>query len=239
VKDRSSNPETKKLAAVAAARLIENGTVVGIGTGSTLAFMIEELGRRVRDEGLRVVGVPTSFQSRVLCGKLGIPMRAMQDSARLDLAIDGADEVDPDLNLIKGGGASHTREKIVVAMAREFVVVVDESKLVPALGTAFPIPVEVLPAGLAYVERALRELGGEPALRMAPAAKDGPIVTDNGQLVLDVRFPPGTDLRQADQQMHQIPGIMETGLFFDYASKVLVGGGGAGGPSVRVLTKTR
>jgi len=237
VKDRSSNPETKKAAAVAAARLIESGMVVGVGTGSTLAFLIEELGRRVREEALRVVGVPTSFQSRVLCGKLGIPMRDMQDCDYLDLAIDGADEVDPRLNLIKGGGASHTREKIVAAMAKDFVGVVDESKLVPALGTTFAIPVEVLPAGLAYVQRALRAMGAEPVLRMAPAAKDGPIVTDNGQLVLDVRFPPATDLRKADQHMHEIPGVMETGLFFDLASKVLVGSNGASGPTVRTLTR--
>ena len=239
MKDRSSHLETKQLAATQAARLVENGMIVGIGTGSTLAFVIEELGRRVREEGLRVIGVPTSFQSRVLCTKLGIPLRDMQDAAYLDLAIDGADEVDPALDLIKGGGASHTREKIVAAMAEKFVVVVDESKLVPALGTGFAIPVEVLPVARMCVERALREAGATPALRMAAAGKDGPVVTDNGQLILDVRFPPATDLRKADQQMHQIPGVIETGLFFDLAKSVLVGGSGKGGPTVRTLTRSR
>jgi ribose 5-phosphate isomerase A len=237
LKDARSNPETKKFAGTAAARLIEDGMVVGVGTGSTIAFLIEELGRRVREEGLRVVGVPTSFQSRLLCGKLGITVRDMQDCASLDLAIDGADEVDPRLDLIKGGGASHTREKVVATMAKEFVVVVDETKLVPALGTSFAIPVEILPSGLAYVERVLRERGAAPSLRMA-AAKDGPVVTDNGQFILDVRFPPASDLRRADLDLHRIPGVIETGLFFDLADKVLVGGGSPGTPTLRTLTRT-
>jgi len=210
---------------------------VGIGTGSTIAFLIEELGRRVREEGLRVVTVPTSFQSRLLCDKLGIPLRDMQDCARLDLAIDGADEVDPQLDVIKGGGAAHTREKIVAAMAGEFVVVVDESKLVPALGTTFAIPVEVLPSGLAYVAASLRSLGASASLRVATSGKDGPVVTDNGQFVLDVRFPPGTDLRAADGKLHRIPGVVETGLFIDLAKRVLVGGGSAERPTLRTLTR--
>jgi ribose 5-phosphate isomerase A len=201
-----------------------------------VAFLIEELGRRVREEGLRLVGVPTSFASRLLCTQLGIPLRDMQDCARLDLAIDGADEVDPRLDLIKGGGASQTREKVVAAMASELVIVVDQSKLVPALGRAFPIPIEVLPSGLAYVDQALRELGGAPVLRMA-AGKDGPVVTDNGQFILDVRFPAATDLRQADARLHAIPGVLETGLFFDLAKRVLVGDVAQGKPSVRTLTR--
>jgi len=237
VKDTRSNPESKKFAAEAAARLIQDGMVVGIGTGSTIAFLIEALARRSRDEGLKIVAVPTSFQSRILCAKLGIPVRDMQDVAVLDLAIDGADEVDPGLNLIKGGGASQTREKIVAAMAKAFVVVVDESKLVPALGATFAIPVEVLCSAFAYVERAFRDLGADPSLRMA-VGKDGPVVTDNGQLVFDVRFPPAADLRLADMNLHRIPGVIETGLFFDLASKALVGGGTPGNPTVRTLTRT-
>ncbi|MBN2574548.1 MAG: ribose-5-phosphate isomerase RpiA [Deltaproteobacteria bacterium] len=239
MKDTRSNPETKKLAGVQAARLIQDGMLVGIGTGSTIAFLIKELGRRVREEGIRITGVPTSFQSRLSCNQLGIPVREMQDCAALDLALDGADEVDPDLNVIKGGGGSQTREKIVAAMAREFVVVVDESKLVATLGAAFPIPVEVLPSGLAYVERAIRDLGASPALRIATSGKDGPVVTDNGQFILDVRFPPGTDLRAADERMHRIPGVLETGLFLDLAGKVVVGGGSADGPAVRTLMRAK
>jgi ribose 5-phosphate isomerase A len=237
LKDTRSNPETKKFVGEQAARLMEDGMVAGIGTGSTVTFLIEALAQRVRKEGLKVVAVPTSFQSRILCLRHGIEVRDMQDRASLDLAIDGADEVDPSLNLIKGGGASHTREKIVAAMAKEFVVVVDESKLVPALGKTFAIPVEVLASGLAYVERALRDMGAAPSLRMA-VAKDGPVVTDNGQLILDVRFPPTTDLRAADLRLHHIPGVIETGLFFDLAQRVLVGAGGPGNPTLRTLTRT-
>src|ERR1039457_5793700 len=177
--------------------------VAGVGTGSTIVFLIEELARRTREEGLKFVAVPTSFQSRILCLDLGIAVRDMQDTASLDLAIDGADEVDPNLNLIKGGGAAHTREKIVAAMAKEFVVAVEESKLVKRLGCTFAIPVEVLPSGLSSVDRAIRELGGAPVLRLA-VRKDGPVVTDNGEFIFDVRFAPTADLRAVDHALHQI-----------------------------------
>jgi len=237
MKNAQSNSESKKFVAVAAARLIQDGMVVGMGTGSTIAFLIEELARRVREEGLKVVAVPTSFQSRILCMKLGIPVRDMQDTANVDLAIDGADEVDPDLNLIKGGGASQTPEKIVAAMAKEFVVVVDESKLVSRLGSTFPVPIEVLPSARSYVERAVRELGGDPTMRMA-VRKDGPVVTDNGELIFDVRFAPTADLRAVNQALHNIPGIIETGLFFDMSRKVLVGCGGPGNLTLRTLVRT-
>jgi ribose 5-phosphate isomerase A len=234
MKNAQSNSESKKFVAIAAARLIQDGMVVGMGTGSTIAFLIEELARRVREEGLKVVAVPTSFQSRILCMNLGIPVRDMQDTANVDLAIDGADEVDPDLNLIKGGGASQTPEKIVAAMAKEFVVVVDESKLVSRLGSTFPVPIEVLPSARSYVDRAVRELGGDPAIRMA-LRKDGPVVTDNGELIYDVRFPPTADLRAVDKTLHNIPGIIETGLFFGMTAKVLVGCGSPGNLTLRTL----
>ncbi len=236
MKNPQSNPETKKHVAAQGARLIEDGMVAGIGTGSTMAFLIEELARRVRNEGIKIVGVPTSFQSRILCMKLGIPVRDMQDTASLDLAIDGADEVDPSLDLIKGGGASHTREKIAAFMARDFVVIVDESKVVDKLGSTFAIPVEVLPAALAYVERAIRDLGGDPTLRIG-LRKDGPVVTDNGNLLFDVRFPPAADLRSVDQALHAVPGMIETGLFFGIANKVLVGGGTPAQPTLRTLMR--
>jgi len=237
MKNAQSNSEGKRFVAVQAARLIQDGMVAGMGTGSTVAFVIQELARRMREEGLKFVAVPTSFQSRILCLDLGIPVRDMQDAASLDLAIDGADEVDPDLNLIKGGGASHTREKIVAAMAKEFVVAVDESKLVDRLGSTFAIPIEVLPSARSYVERTVRNLGGDPVLRLA-VRKDGPVVTDNGELIFDVRFAPTTDLRAVDQSLHHIPGIIETGLFFDMTSKVLVASGGPENMTVRTLTRT-
>jgi ribose 5-phosphate isomerase A len=236
VKNPQNNAEGKKFAAVAAAQLVQDGMVAGMGTGSTIIFMIEELARRTREEGLKFVAVPTSFQSRILCLDLGIPVRDMQDTASLDLAIDGADEVDGELNLIKGGGASHTREKIVAAMAKEFVVVVDESKLVSLLGSTFAIPIEVLPAARSYVERAVRDMGGDPTLRIG-TRKDGPVVTDNGELIFDVRFAANADLRAVDKDLHCIPGIIETGLFFGMANKVLVGCGGAGNLSLKTLRR--
>lgn len=237
MKNPQSNAEGKKFAAVAAAHLVQDGMVAGMGTGSTIVFLIEELARRMREEGLKFVAVPTSFQSRILCLDLGIPVRDMQDTASLDLAIDGADEVDSGLNLIKGGGASHTREKIVAAMAKEFVVVVDESKLVGLLGSTFAIPIEVLPSARSYVERAIRDLGGDPELRIG-ARKDGPVVTDNGELIFDVRFAANADLRAVDKNLHHVPGMIETGLFFDMADKVLVGSGGPGNMSLKTLTRT-
>ena len=233
MKDTQGQADRKRFVADQAALLIKNGMVAGVGTGSTVAFLIEALSLRMREEGLTFVAVCTSFQSHLACAKLGIPLRDMQDCARLDIAIDGADEVSPQLDLIKGGGAAHTREKIVAAMAEEFVVMVDESKLVDRLGATFPVPVEVVPSGTGYVERALRDLGGEPKLRVG-TGKDGPVVTDNGQFILDVRFAPTANLRALDQAMHQIPGVVETGLFFDMADKVLVAGGGA---SLRTLER--
>jgi ribose 5-phosphate isomerase A len=236
MKNPQSNSEGKKFVAVAAARLIQDGMIAGMGTGSTAAFVIEELARRMREEGIKFTAVPTSFQSRILCLNLGIPVRDMQDTASLDLAIDGADEVDPDLNLIKGGGASHTREKIVAAMAKEFVIAVDESKLVDRLGSTFAVPVEVLPSARSYVERAIRDLGGDPILRLA-VRKDGPVVTDNGELVFDVRFAPTADLRKVDQSLHNMPGVIETGLFFDMTAKVLVPSGRPGNLALKTMTR--
>lgn len=236
LKNTKSNPETKKLVGTAAARLYQDGMLAGIGTGSTMVFLIEELGRRVREEGLKITAVPTSFQSRLLCMKLGIPVRDMQDASSLDLAIDGADEVDGNVDVIKGGGASLTREKIVAAMAREFVIAVDESKLVDRLGQSFALPIEVIPSALAYTEKVIADLQGTSTLRLG-VAKDGPVITDNGQFILDLRFPAGVDLRMVDQSLHRTPGVVETGLFFGMACKALVGCSGPGNLNVRTIER--
>lgn len=224
MKSSDSNKELKRIVGTAAAGLIQNGMTCGIGTGSTVVFLIEELGRRIKNEKLEITGVPTSFQSKILCQENGIKIKDLQDCTELDLAIDGADEVDPGLNAIKGGGAAHTREKIVAAMAKRFVIIVDDSKLVPELGTGFPIPVEIIPSALSYITEQIREWGGESQLRMG-VRKDGPVVTDNGQFVLDLKFKAGTDLRKIDARLHQLPGVVETGLFYDLAKQVLVGSG--------------
>ena len=222
MKNSQDNQELKRLVGNAAAGLVTSGMVCGIGTGSTVAFFIEELGRRVKQEKLRITGVPTSFQSKLLCQKYDISLRDTQDCAELDLAVDGADEVDPDLNVIKGGGAAQTREKIVAAMAKQFVVIVDESKLVPRLNHAFPVPLEIIPSALGFIQEQIKSLGGLGTLRMG-VRKDGPVITDNGQFILDVQFKPDSDLRKIDKQLHQTPGIVETGLFYDMTAMVLVG----------------
>jgi ribose 5-phosphate isomerase A len=222
MKSSSAGEALKRLAGVAAAKLVADGMVCGMGTGSTARFFIEEVGRRMREEGLRVTAVPTSFQTRILCQQQNIPLRDAQDCWRMDLAVDGADEVDPNLNVTKGGGAAHTMEKLVASMASQFVVIVDESKLVAKLGTTLDIPIEVIVPAIGYVTNVVTRLGGQPRLRMG-VNKDGPLVTDNGQLVIDAKFGPEVDLRQVDAHLHNTPGVLETGLFFDLAAKVLVG----------------
>ena len=222
MKSSKSNDALKQLAGRAAAKLVTDGMLCGMGTGSTAHFFIEEVGRRMREEGLRITGIPTSFQSRILCQEQGIPLRDAQDCRRIDLAVDGADEVDPDLNVTKGGGAAHTLEKLVATMASQFVVIVDESKLVPRLGTTLDIPIEIILPALGYVTEVVTRLGGEARLRMG-LNKDGPVVTDNGQLIIDAKFGLDVDLREVDARLHRTPGVLDTGLFFDLAAKVLVG----------------
>jgi ribose 5-phosphate isomerase A len=227
-------PETnqaKRAAGEAAAALVEEGMRVGLGTGSTTAFAVEALGRRVRAEGLRVVGVPTSFAAERLARLHGVPLAGLDDLGldrlapgvpALDLALDGADEVDPALNVIKGRGAAHTREKVVAALAARFVVLIDPSKEVARLGTTMPVPVEVLPFAEPAVARALRGLGAEPVLRMGQK-KDGPIVTDQGFWVLDARFDGIEDPAALAAALAAIPGVLDHGLFVGLATDVLVG----------------
>lgn len=214
--------EMKRTVGIEAARMVGQGDVVGLGTGSTAEFMIEELGRRVREEGLDIVGIPTSFDAAVLARGNGIPTGTLDDVDRVDIAVDGADEVDPAMNLIKGRGAAHLREKIVDGMAERFIVIVDESKLVERLGTKSPVPLEVLPMAVQPVMRAVEVLGGEPVLRMA-VHKDGPVITDQGNMVVDVRFDGIDDPGEMERALNNVPGILENGLFVGLATEILVG----------------
>ncbi len=226
--------QAKQAVGQQAAQLVQSGMVVGLGTGSTAAFMIQALGERLRRGELQEVrGIPTSFQAAVLARQAGIPLTTLDEVATVDLAIDGADEVDPQKNLIKGGGAAHTREKIVDSLAQEFVVVVDASKLVERLGSTFPVPVEVLPMAVVPVMRALARLGGQPELRMA-LKKDGPVITDQGNMVVDVTFAAIPDPAALEAQINNIPGVLENGLFVGLAGRVLVGEVVNGQPQVRV-----
>lgn len=206
----------KRAAGESAAALVEDGMVVGLGTGSTAAHAIRAIGRRVED-GLDVVGVPTSVQSRQLAREAGIPLGDLDSG--VDLAIDGADEV-ADGTLVKGGGAAHAREKIVDASADRFVVVADPTKLSDPL--SHPVPLAVLPAARATVARSVRALDGDPDLRQA-TRKDGPVVTDNGNLVLDCDFGAIPEPAALAGELAALPGVVEHGLFVDLADELHVG----------------
>ncbi|KGF73646.1 ribose 5-phosphate isomerase [Neosynechococcus sphagnicola sy1] len=225
----------KQEVARAAAARVSSGMVVGLGTGSTTAFVIQFLGDRLKSGDLKdIKGVPTSFQASVLAKKYGIPLVTLDEVETIDLAIDGADEVDPQKNLIKGGGAAHTREKIVDALAETFIVVVDSSKLVDRLGSTFPVPIEVLPMAIAPVSRAVVKLGGQPELRMG-VRKDGPVITDQGNMVLDVKFSHIDNPAELERTLNNIPGVVENGIFVGVTDWVLIGEIKDGQPIVREM----
>jgi len=210
MKDVSANTDAKKAAGEAAAELVKSNMVVGLGTGSTVAWTIKRLGERVRDEGLDFWGVPTSFQAENLAIASGIKLTTLNSHPVLDLAIDGADQVDHKLYVIKGGGAAHTREKVVACSARRFVIVADESKYAELL--TWPVPVEVLAVAARLVERRVVELGGEPVLSLGKM-KDGPVITDNGNFVMDVDFGVIEDPKGLAARICGIPGVVEHGIF--------------------------
>lgn len=217
----------------AAADRVQSDTIVGLGTGSTTAYAIEYIGERLKQGVLKnIVGIPTSFQAEVLAKKYGIPLTTLDAVTHIDIAIDGADEVDPNKNLIKGGGAAHTREKVVDSLAEVFVVVVDSGKLVDKLGSTFLLPVEVIPMALSPVLRSLEKLGGKPELRMG-IKKAGPVVTDQGNLVIDVKFDRIDDPAELEKTINNLPGVLENGLFVGVADIILVGEIKEGKPIVR------
>lgn len=207
----------------AAAALVESGTIVGLGTGSTTAYAIQYIGDRLKSGEIKdIVGIPTSFQAEVLAKEYGIPLTTLDAVDHIDIAIDGADEVDPNKNLIKGGGAAHTREKVVDALANKFVVVVDSGKLVDRLGSTFKLPVEVIPMAITPVMRAIAKLGGKPELRMG-IRKAGPVITDQGNMVVDVTFDSIDNPAELEKTLNNIPGVLENGLFVGVTDMVLVG----------------
>lgn len=212
--------DPKKIVGYEAAELVTNGDVVGLGTGSTTQYFIEKLAEKIREEELEIMGIPTSYQSFFLASNLGIPLTTL-DEHQVDLAVDGADEVDPHLNLIKGGGAAHTMEKIVDSAAERFIVIVDESKMVEELGR-FPVPVEVIPQSYRVVKEQLEEMGGRTDLRTAEK-KDGPIITDNGNFVMDVQFPSIKEPEKLEYRLNSIPGVVENGIFTGIVDQVMVG----------------
>ncbi|GAP93893.1 ribose 5-phosphate isomerase A [Leptolyngbya sp. NIES-2104] len=223
----------KQQVGYAAAAKVQSNSIVGLGTGSTTAYAIQAIGERLQSGDLQnIKGVPTSFQAIVLARQFGIPLTTLDEIEKIDIAIDGADEVDPQKNLIKGGGAAHTQEKIVDSLADQFIVVVDSGKLVDRLGSTFLLPVEVVPMAVTPVMKAIEKLGGKPQLRMG-VKKAGPVVTDQGNLVIDVKFDQIDNPAELEKTLNNLPGVLENGLFVGVADVIMVGEVKDGQPSVR------
>jgi len=214
----------KQIVAEAAIKEVKSDMIIGLGSGSTAALMIKSLAEAIRSGKLKNIrGVATSFQSEVLALELDIPLIDLASVSQIDLAIDGADEVDPAFQLIKGGGACHVREKLVAYKSNKLLIVVDDTKLVQNLNHSFPLPVEVLPNAWKQVQEVIADMNGISNLRMA-TKKAGPVVTDQGNLILDVLFNDGIrNPKEIEMSINNIPGVLENGLFVDLTDKVLVG----------------
>lgn len=211
----------KEMAGRRAAEFVEDGMVVGLGTGSTAFFAIQSIGEKVA-AGLRIHAIPTSLASARQAEALSIPLIGLEDCDSIDLTIDGADEVAPNFDLIKGLGGALLREKVVAAATTQQIIIVDPSKLVERLGTRAPLPVEVLPFAVAPVRRRLEALGCRAALRLADDG--GPLVTDNGNHILDCHFATGIpDPGRLEAQIDRIPGVAGNGLFVGLTHRVIVG----------------
>lgn len=217
--------ESKRIAAREAVKHVRDGFIVGLGSGSTAAFAIEGIGRRISREKIHVLGVPTSYQAFMLAVKYGIPTTTLEEHPVLDLAIDGADQIDRKLNLIKGMGGALTREKIVAYSSKQNIVIADESKIVEVLGeNGQPVPLEVLPQGIPLVMRKLKLMKGKPVVRESKG-KVGPVVTDNGNFILDTEFGLIREPAALARDLKVIPGVVETGIFVGTAHTVYVGRG--------------
>jgi ribose 5-phosphate isomerase A len=214
--------EAKRAAAFSAVGEVENNFIIGLGSGSTVALAAEALAQRIRFEGLVVRVVPASTQTELLCVEYGIPLTTLTVTPMLSLTIDGADQVDPrTLNVIKGGGAAHMREKVLASASQRVVLIVDESKLSEGPLNK-PVPVEVVPFAYKPVETRLKDLGGNPILRYA-IHKNGPVITDNGNYVIDVDFGEIEDPVGLERRVKAIPGVVEVGLFIELVDRVYVG----------------
>jgi ribose 5-phosphate isomerase A len=226
----SPQDQWKKAAAEAAAKLVEDGMLVGLGTGSTAAHLVTALGRRISEEGLRITGIPTSERTAEQARSLKIPLTTFAEHLEIDLTIDGADEVElGTLYLIKGHGGALLREKIVAAASKRMVVITDNSKLVERLGSLGSLPVEIVPFGWQATQRKLQQFGAHPALRIGADAK--PFVTDGGHYILDCSIGPMEQPKEVAHFLDHTVGVVEQGLFLGFASQVFVGGPGG----VRIL----
>ena len=212
----------KEAAARFAAGKVENGMTVGLGTGSTATFAIRALSERIAAEGLKIKGIPSSERSRELALSLNIPLIELTGLREIDMTIDGADEVDPEFNLIKGGGGALTREKIVASASREVLIIVDSSKIKPALG-GFPLPVALFPFGMQATLRRLEAFGSSATLRPDPQNPNQLFTSDDGLHIADIRLNSVTDPAQLERAIKQIVGVAEVGLFIGLATQIIVG----------------
>ena len=216
--------DQKKIAAEKATENVKSGMVVGLGTGSTVYYALLKLGDRVR-EGLDIVGIPTSAGTEKIAIAQQIPLTTLASHPTIDLTIDGADEVDAHLNLIKGGGAALVREKIIANASKKILIVVDESKVSRVLGTTFPLPVEIVRFGWEATQAEINRICGNSTLRLAPT-QDGnqqPLITDNGNYILDCHFDGIPAPEQVELQLNNIPGVVENGIFVNRADKIIIG----------------
>ncbi len=216
----NNTEKEKEAAARASLAFVRDGQVVGLGTGSTAAYAVRFLGERVRS-GLKIRGIPTSVRTRELAESVGIPLTTLEEWQQIDVAIDGTDEFDAQLQLIKGGGGALVREKVVASAARQFVIIADSSKLVPVLGK-FPLPVEVIPFAEALVSNRISALGASVTLRLTGGK---PFITDEGHHILDCHFGQIADPAALARELEPMPGIVDHGLFVDMADVVLVAKG--------------
>jgi ribose 5-phosphate isomerase A len=217
-----ANDQEKEAAARASLRFVKDGQVVGLGTGSTAAYFIRLLGEQVKN-GLRIRGIPSSDRSREQAAGLGIPLTTLDECQEIDVTVDGADEVDPQLRLIKGGGGALLREKIVASATRYYVIITDATKRVPVLGR-FPVPVEVIKFAQALVRKKIEALGAAVELRLGTDGKQ-PYLTDENNYILDCRFGQIPDADGLARRLSDMPGVVEHGLFIGMASVVLVANG--------------
>ena len=211
----------KELVAHHAAKLVQDGMSVGLGTGSTANYFIQELARRRTEEGLKVTAAASSVVSTVKAQALGLPLVALEHLSRLDLYVDGADEVTPDLTLLKGRGFDLVKEKLMARASDKFLVLADPSKRVDRIGARYPIPVEVMPFAWTLVKRRLESIGGQGDLRQT-ANKDGLVVTSYGSLVLDMAFDAELEAAELNALLNDTPGVVEHGIFHGLASAVFV-----------------
>lgn len=232
--DSAGQSEWKREAAEAAGKLIEDGMIVGLGTGTTAAIFISVLARRISQENLRVAGIPTSDQTANLALRQGVPLTTFADHTQIDLTIDGADEVEVStLFLIKGHGGALLREKIVASASKRMIVVADQTKLVERLGSRTSVPVEVVQFGWQSTESKLRQIGAQTSLRLNSDQK--PFTTDSGNYIIDCSFGPMERPKDIAHHLDHVTGSVEHGLFLGFASQVLVGGR----DGVKILTRQR